>query len=240
MIDNRLKHIGIIMDGNGRWAQARGKKRTAGHRAGGNTLEKLALHACDIGLEYLSVFAFSVDNFKRDAEEVNSLMDLVIEYFNTKFTKIMKKGIKVVISGTKQGLRDDVIKAIESIEEQSKNNTKATLNICLNYGGQEEIIRMAERYHDDLVNNKVKKGSLNREEFAKYMDNYLPPMDILIRTGGEKRLSNFMLYNLSYAEIFFLDVYFPDFNNEMLDEVIEQFYQKDRRFGGINEKKGNS
>ena len=240
MIDDKLKHIAIIMDGNGRWAEARGKKRSAGHKAGSETLEKIATHAVDIGLKYLSVYAFSTDNFKRSEEEVNYLMDLFIEMFTKNFEKLLDKGIKVVFSGAKEGLRADVLNAMDDIVERSKNNNKATLNVCLNYGGREEIIRAAERYHDDLVSGKVKKGEINRDTFTRYLDNDLPPIDILIRTGKEKRVSNFMLYELYYAEMYFLDTLFPDFTPEMLDDIIADFYGVERRFGGINYEKSSS
>ena len=240
MIDEKLKHIAIIMDGNGRWAQARGLSRSMGHKEGSKTLENIALHACDIGLKYLSVYAFSTDNFKRSQDEVDYLMNLFVEMFNKNYKKLIKKGIKVVFSGSKDNLRSDVVKAMEKAEEDSKNNTVATLNVCLNYGSQEEIIRASEKYHDDLIAGKITKEEMNRDLFYKYMDNDLPPVDILIRTGGEKILSNFMLYQLMYAEMYFLDVYFPDFTPDMLDEVIDNFYGRDRRFGGINEKKRTS
>ncbi len=240
MIDDKLKHIAIIMDGNGRWAEARGKKRSAGHKAGSETLEKIATHAVDIGLKYLSVYAFSTDNFKRSEEEVNYLMDLFIEMFTKNFEKLLDKGIKVVFSGAKEGLRADVLNAMDDIVERSKNNNKATLNVCLNYGGREEIIRACERYHEDLVSGKVKKGEINRDTFTRYLDNDLPPIDILIRTGKEKRVSNFMLYELYYAEMYFLDTLFPDFTPEMLDDIIADFYGVERRFGGINYEKSSS
>ena len=238
---NNLKHIAIIMDGNGRWAQKKGMIRSLGHKKGASTLEKLALHINDLKIEYLSVYAFSTDNFKRSKEEVDYLMNLFIEMFNKKFKKLQSKGIKVVFSGDKNGLREDVIKAMDNITKETENNNCSVLNICLNYGSQEEIIRAANRYYNDLINNKISINDINRDNFYKYMDNDLPPIDLLIRTGGEKRLSNFMLYQLTYAEIFFIDTLFPDFTTKKLDKIIDNFYLKDRRFGGIsNEKKTNS
>ena len=240
MIDEKLKHLAIIMDGNGRWAQERAMKRSMRHKAGSEQLESLALHACDIGIKYMSVYAFSTDNFKRSKEEVDYLMNLFIEMFSKNYKKLIKKGIRVVFSGAREGLRQDVLKAMDDVTEKSKDNTNAILNVCLNYGGQEEIIRAAEKYHEDLTSGKVKKGDINRDNFYQYLDNNLPPIDLLIRTGGEKRLSNFMLYELTYAEMYFIDTYFPAFTPEMLDEIIDNFYGRDRRFGGINEKKANS
>ncbi len=240
MIDEKLKHVAIIMDGNGRWAEARGKKRSAGHKAGSDALEKIALHAVDIGLKYLSVYAFSTDNFKRSEEEVNYLMNLFIEMFSKNYKRLLEKGVKVVFSGAREGLRADVLEAMDDIVEKSAKNTNATLNVCLNYGGREEIIRAAERYHDDLVSGKVQKGDIDRDSFNRYLDNDLPPIDILIRTGREKRVSNFMLYQLYYAEMYFTDTLFPDFTPEMLDDIIADFYGVERRFGGINYEKSAS
>lgn len=240
MVDDKIKHVAIIMDGNGRWAQKRGLPRSMGHKEGASVLEKIALHAADIGIKYLSVYAFSTDNFKRSKEEVDYLMNLFVEMFNKKFKTIIERGVRIVFSGVKDNLREDVKKVIDDVTEKTKDNTVSTLNICFNYGSQEEIIRASERYHEDLVSGKITKEEMNRDLFYKYMDEDLPPIDILIRTGGEKRLSNFMLYQLMYAEMYFLDVYFPAFTPNMLDEVIDNFYGRDRRFGGINEKKRES
>ena len=235
---NVPKHVAIIMDGNGRWAKKRGLPRSAGHLEGSKTLEKLALHAIDMGVNVLSVYAFSTDNFKRDKEEVDYLMDLAVKYFNTKFEKINKRGIKVVISGRKANLRDDVVKAINSIEEKTKNNKEGILNICLNYGGQEEIIDGAIRLAQDIKNG-LDVSEFKREDFYKYMYHELPPIDLLIRTGGEERVSNFMLYEMSYAEFYFTNTYFPDFDKSELNKALFMFDNRDRRFGGINDKKSN-
>ena len=235
---NVPKHVAIIMDGNGRWAKKRGMPRSAGHLEGSKTLEKLALHAIDMGVSVLSVYAFSTDNFKRDKEEVDYLMDLVVKYFNTKFEKINKRGIKVVISGRKTNLRDDVVNAINSIEEKTKDNKEGILNICLNYGGQEEIIDGAIRLAEDIKNG-LDVSAFTREDFYKYMYHELPPIDLLIRTGGEERVSNFMLYEMSYAEFYFTNTYFPDFDKSELNKALFMFDNRDRRFGGINDKKSN-
>lgn len=239
-MENKLKHIAIIMDGNGRWAQKRGLKRSFGHKKGANTLEKIATHINKIGVDVLSVYAFSTDNFKRSKEEVDYLMNLFIEMFNKKFTKLKENGIKVVFSGSKDGLREDVISSMNNIVNETQNNKGTILNVCLNYGAQEEIIRASERYHEDLVNNKVTKEEINRDNFYKYLDNELPAIDILIRTGGEHRLSNFMLYQMTYAEIFFIDTLFPDLKTKEIDDIIKSFLHTDRRFGGLNEKKTNN
>lgn len=235
---NVPNHVAMIMDGNGRWAEKRGMPRSAGHLEGSKTLEKLAIHAIDMGVKILSVYAFSTDNFKRDTIEVNYLMDLIVKYFNTKFEKINKKGVKVVISGRKINLREDVIEAINNIEEKTKNNTAGILNICLNYGGQEEIIDGAIRLAEDIKNG-LDVTSFKREDFYRYMYHELPPIDLLIRTGGELRVSNFMLYEMSYSEFYFTNTYFPDFDKSEFNKALFMYENRDRRFGGNHDEKSN-
>ena len=235
---NVPKHVAIIMDGNGRWAEKRGLPRSSGHLEGSKTLEKLALHAIDVGVKVLSVYAFSTDNFKRSQEEVDYLMDLVVKYFNTKFEKINKRGIKVVISGRKTNLREDVINAINSIEEKTENNTEGILNICLNYGGQEEVIDGAIKLAEDIKNG-LDITNFTREDFYRYMYHELPPIDLLIRTGGELRVSNFMLYEMSYSEFYFTNTFFPDFDKSEFNKAIFMYENRDRRFGGLNDKKSS-
>ena len=226
-------HIAIIMDGNGRWATEKGKKRSEGHKEGAKVLERLALHAEKLGVKVLSVYAFSTDNFKRSKEEVDYLMDLVIYYLNHKMKTVIEKGIKIVFSGRKVGLRDDVIKAIDTITNKTKDNDKCTLNICLNYGAQEEIVDASIKIADDINSGKLKKEDLTRDNFYKYLYQDLPPIDLLIRTGREHRLSNFMLYQSFYAEIYFVDTYFPDFLESNLEEAINYYQNRDRRFGNV-------
>ena len=235
---NVPKHVAIIMDGNGRWATKRGLVRSAGHLEGSKTLEKLAIHAIDMGVKVLSVYAFSTDNFKRDAKEVNYLMDLVVKYFNTKFEKINKKGVKVVISGRKTNLRSDVIEAINNIEKKTKDNTAGIIYICLNYGGQVEIIDGAIRLAEDIKNG-LDVSNFKREDFNHYMYHELPPIDLLIRTGGELRVSNFMLYEMSYSEFYFTNTYFPDFDKSEFNKALFMYENRDRRFGGLNDKKSS-
>jgi len=234
--DMKPKHVAIIMDGNGRWATKRGLNRSAGHLEGSKTLEKLAMHAIDQGIEVLSVYAFSTDNFKRSKEEVDFLMDLMIKMFTKKFSKLHKKGIRVLISGRRVNLREDVLKAIDDVQEMTKDNKAGILNICLNYGGQEEIIDGAIRLAEDIKAG-LDVSNFKREDFYKYLYHELPPIDLLIRTGGEERLSNFMLYQSSYSEFYFTKTWFPDFNEEEFDKAICAFVNRDRRFGGIKEQK---
>ena len=229
---NIPRHISIIMDGNGRWATNRGLKRSEGHLAGSKMLERLAIHAIDLGVEVLSVYAFSTDNFKRSEEEVNYLMNLFIKMFKTKFKTLNKKGIRVTFSGRKEPLREDVLKSMESIKELTKNNTKGTLNICLNYGGQEEIVDAIKK----IVNDKVDVNTIDKNTLYKYLYNDLPPIDLLIRTSGELRVSNYMIYEMAYSEFYFTDTLFPDFDEEELDKAIYAYNKRDIRLGGNSKK----
>lgn len=226
-------HVGIIMDGNGRWATERGKKRSEGHKEGGKALERLALHAKKLGIKVLSLYAFSTDNFKRSKEEVDFLMDLLIQYFTKKLNKVCEEGIKVVFSGRSEPLRKDVLAAMDNIVNRTKNNKECILNICINYGGQEEIVDASIKVADDLNNGVIKKEDINRDNFFKYLYQDLPPIDLLIRTGKEHRLSNFMLYQAFYAEIYFVDTYFPDFLESNLEEALNYYSMRDRRFGNV-------
>lgn len=230
---NVPNHVAIIMDGNGRWAQDRGLKRSLGHKAGGEALEKIALYAKKIGVKVLSVYAFSTDNFKRSAEEVNFLMDLLIYYFNEKLDSVCNGGIKIVFSGRREPLSSKVLAAMDKIVERTKNNQECILNICLNYGGQEEIVDASIKIARDINDGILKEDDLNRDNYFKYLYQELPPIDLLIRTGKEHRLSNFMLYQAFYAEIYFIDTYFPDFDEDSLDKAIEYFNKCDRRYGGV-------
>ncbi len=233
---NVPNHVAIIMDGNGRWATTRGLNRSEGHKEGAKNLEKLATHAMDMGVKILSVYAFSTDNFKRSKEEVDALMKLFIKYFKTKFSKLMKRGIKVVFSGRSAGLPKDVLNAMASIEKETKDNKEGVLNICLNYGSQEEIIDASIKLAQD-INKGLDISNFKREDFYKYLYNDLPPVDLLIRTGGEQRLSNFMLYQISYSEFYFTNTYFPDFDKSEFNKALFMFENRDRRFGGLNDKK---
>ena len=230
---NVPNHVAIIMDGNGRWAQERGLKRSEGHKEGAKTLEKLAIHAKELGIKVLSVFAFSTDNFKRSKEEVDYLMNLCITYFNEKLSKVIDNNVKIVFSGRQENLRKDVLEAMENVTEKTKNNTACILNICFNYGGQEEIVDATKKVFSDLKNGKLKEEDLNKENFYQYMYQNLPPIDFLIRTGKEHRLSGFMLYQATYAELYFVDTYFPDFLEKDLEEALEYYSTRDRRFGNV-------
>lgn len=233
-MDNKVpNHVAIIMDGNGRWAQKRGLKRTKGHQKGADVLKKISEYVYDKKIKVLSVFAFSTENWKRDKEEVDYLMNLFLTAFKNNFEAIKKKGVKVVFSGVKEKLSNKVINAMHKMMEETKNNKNGIFNICLNYGGQDEIVEATKKICEDVSENKLKIEEINKEIFSKYLFNDLPPIDLMIRTSGEYRISNFMLWQLAYSELYFTDTLWPDFNEKEFDKAIDSFNKRDRRFGAV-------
>lgn len=218
-------HIGIIMDGNRRWAKEKNKKTIEGHLAGANRIISLAKYIFDKGVKYLSIYAFSTENFNRSAEEVSYLMGLIIKFFNERVNELHAYNIKIVVSGLRDNLSKDVLKCIDNVVDLTKDNTGGVLNVCLNYGGRREIV--------DAV-NKIKEANITvtEETFGKYLYNDLPDLDFVIRTSGEERISNFMLWQISYAEFYFPKVYFPDFDEKEFDKALEIYNNRNRRFGG--------
>lgn len=224
-------HVGIILDGNGRWATERGLKRSEGHKAGFETLKILSKHVFTRGVKVLSVFAFSTENFNRTKDEVDYLMNLFLKGFKSSIKEFNKNNIKVVFSGRKEPLSDKVYESMKSLEKETLNNTGGILNICLNYGGQTEIVDTTKKLINDVLDDKLKTEDITPEIFMKNLYNDLPPMDFLIRTSGEIRVSNFMLFSLAYAEMYFPLTYFPDFKEDEFDKVLEEYTKRDRRFG---------
>lgn len=229
-------HVAIIMDGNGRWAQKRGLKRTNGHKKGAEVLKKISEYVYDRKIKVLSVFAFSTENWKRDKEEVDYLMDLFLKAFKDNFESIKNKGVKIVFSGLKSKLSDKVIKSMEKMSKETENNKNGIFNICLNYGGQDEILEATKKICEDVSNKSLEISDINNSLFNKYLFNELPPIDLMIRTSGEYRISNFMLWQMAYSELYFTDVLWPDFDEKELDKAIDSFNKRDRRFGGIKKK----
>ena len=227
-------HVAIILDGNGRWATERGLSRSMGHKAGFDNLKKLAKHVFKRGVKILSVFAFSTENFKREKAEVDYLMDLLV----TKFKKLVDKkdNVKIVFSGRRDNLRDDVLDAINEIEDTTKDNTGHIFNICFNFGGRADIVDATKKIVNDCKEGIISIDDIDEEMYKKYLYNGIGDIDLLIRTSGELRISNFMIYQLSYSEMYFPKTYFPDFNGKEFDIAIEAFNGRDRRFGGINKK----
>ncbi len=218
-------HVGIIMDGNRRWAKERGKKSIDGHLAGANNIMELAKHVFATGVKYLSIYAFSTENFNRSEEEVGYLMGLIIKFFNERAKELDENNIKIVFSGKRERLKSNVWQCICKVMEMTKNNTGGVLNVCLNYGGRAEIIDAVKKLKDSDL-------EINEENFAKCLYQDLPDLDFVIRTSGEMRISNFMLWQISYAELYFPKVYFPDFNNDEFDKALEEYSNRHRRFGG--------
>lgn len=227
-------HVAIIVDGNGRWAQNKGLARSKGHQAGYKNLKNLSKYILEKDIKVLSLYVFSTENFKRDNEEVDYLMNLFVKGFKNDASYFDKENIKVIFSGRKDNLRTDVLESMNIIENKTKNNTKGILNICLNYGGRLEIIDACNKAIDDVKNGLL--DEVNENNFKNYLYQNLPDVDLLIRTGGEIRVSNFLLYQISYAELYFTDIYFPDFNSEDFENALIYYTSKDRRFGGINKK----
>lgn len=220
-------HIAIIMDGNGRWAEKRGLPRTLGHKEGANALRKIITYAGKIGVKYLTVYAFSTENWKRSKDEVDALMFLFKTYLKNEEKSIMKNNVRFLVSGRKDDVSPSLLEAIKKLEDKSKNNTGLTLNIAFNYGGRAEIV--------DAVNSILKSGidNLAEENFSKYLYNNIPDPELLVRTSGELRISNFLLWQIAYSEIYITDALWPDFDEKELDKAIESYNGRDRRFGGV-------
>lgn len=230
----KINHIGIIVDGNGRWAKEKGKSRSEGHKAGAETLEKIILYISKEKIaNYLSLYVFSTENFSRSPEEVNYLMELFMKWFKKCKEKYKNANIKVLFSSQKEFLKPEIVKAIDELEETTKDNTGLVVNFCLSYGGRQEIVDATKKIATAVLENKLNINDINEELFKKYLYNDLPDVDFLIRTSGENRVSNFMLWQISYAEMYFPKVYFPDFTPKCLEEAIEEYEKRDRRFGNI-------
>lgn len=225
-------HVGIIMDGNGRWAQKRGLARSLGHKAGADNLLSLCKHISKVGVKYLSLYAFSTENFKREVGEVNYLMNLFIELFNSKLKELSDNNVKVIFSGRREPLPEKVLKAMDEVVTYSENNTGLILNICINYGGRAEIVDMTKKLCELYKDNKITLEDIDYDLVNKSLYHELPDVDLVIRTSGELRISNFMLYQSSYAEYYFPETLFPDFNEEEFDKAILEFNKRNRRFGG--------
>lgn len=231
-------HVGIIMDGNGRWAQQRNLPRTAGHKAGVDTARSIMLAAADMGIKYLTLYTFSTENWSRPAAEVNYLMELLGLHLKTEKAFYRKNGIRLLHLGDINRLTPELQKDIHAVIEDSKNNTRLNLVLAINYGGRDEINRaitkmMADRQSENTQNIST---STQSGDISDYFDvPELPDADLIIRTGGEKRLSNFLLWQSAYAELEFIDTLWPDFNTECFKQCILEYEKRNRRFGGLNQ-----
>lgn len=223
---NVPNHIAIIMDGNGRWAKNQNKPRVFGHKAGANTLRKIMEYCNKIGVTYLTVYAFSTENWKRSQEEVDALMFLFKSYIKSERENLLKNKIRFMVSGREEGVNPSLMEAIKELEEVTSKDYEMTLNIAFNYGGRAEIT--------DAVNKILKEGktSITEEEFSKYLYNDIPDPDFVIRTSGEFRISNFLLWQIAYSEIYITDKYWPDFDEVEMEKAILSYSKRERRFGG--------
>ena len=227
------RHIAIILDGNGRWAKKRGLPRTAGHAAGAETFRKIAYYCRDIGVDYLTVYAFSTENWKRPEGEVKTIMRLLDKYLREAIDTMERDGMKMRIFGDVSGLSPELQELAHRTDEIADHIDGFQANVCLNYGGRDEIVHAAKRWAADLAVGKV-DGELTEETFSRYLYSAnVPDPDLLIRPGGEQRLSNFLLWQCAYAEFYFTDVLWPDFTPEELDKAIAVFRSRDRRYGGV-------
>lgn len=222
------RHIGFILDGNRRWAKKHGLPTYEGHLAGVTALEDV-LEACvDSGVEYISFYTWSTENWNRAEDEVRATMKIVRSIFGREMKRMIKEGCRFVAMGDRETIPDDILKLIEKAEADSRLGTRATLVMCFNYGGQQEIVRAAQR----AVDSGVSAGALTLENFTQYLDHPdIPPCDVIVRTSGEKRLSNFMLWRAAYSELLFLDKLWPEMTKQDVTGIIEEYNKRNRRFG---------
>jgi undecaprenyl diphosphate synthase len=221
------------MDGNGRWAKAQGKPRTAGHLVGADNVRTIAIAANELGVKYLTLYAFSTENWKRSADEVNYIMKLPAVFFKKYMQEFLDRGYRMNIIGELDKLPKNTEKVLRDAMDESRNNTGLNLNICMNYGSQREIVLAANAYAKDVLEGKKELG-IDTDEFEQYlMTKDFPPVDLLIRTSGELRISNYLLWQIAYAELAFVPESWPEFTPEVLKRCLDEYAGRDRRFGGV-------
>ena len=233
---NVPQHVAIILDGNGRWAKSKGMPRIYGHAQGSKNVERICEEAWRLGIKYLTVYAFSTENWNRPQDEVDALMNLLRRYMKTCLTTASKNDMKVRVIGDITRLDEDIRSRILELEEATKNNGGLNFQIAINYGSRDELVRGIRRLAQDCVDNKQDPAEITEAVIERYLDTHgIPDPDLLIRTSGEQRLSNFLLWQLAYTEFYFTDVHWPAFTKEELIKAIEQYNKRDRRFGGVKE-----
>ena len=231
---NVPEHIAVIMDGNGRWAKKRFMPRGFGHKAGADALEQALEDADELGIKYLTVYAFSTENWKRSVEEVTGLMNLFRKFLESAIPKSNKNNVRVRVLGERSKLPPDMIKAIEILEESTKNNTGLQFNVALNYGGRDEIARAMKKIAEEVKDGKLSPEDITEEVISSHLDTWeIPDPDLLVRTSGEERISNFLPWQLAYSEFYFTDTLWPDFNRNSFIEAIRHYTKRDRRYGGV-------
>ena len=233
---NVPQHVAIILDGNGRWAKKRGMPRNYGHAQGAKNVEKICEEAWRMGIKYLTVYAFSTENWNRPQNEVDALMKLLRNYMKTCLKTAAQNDMKVRVIGDITRLDEDIQKRILELEEATKDNGGLNFQIAINYGSRDEMIRAMKKLSDVCMKGSVKAEDITEELFSDYLDTKgIPDPDLLIRTSGELRLSNFLLWQLAYAEFYFTDVPWPNFTKEELEKAVVQYNSRDRRYGGVKE-----
>ncbi len=238
-IDPRIipQHVAVIMDGNGRWAKEQGKPRTYGHYAGAERLKEIVRIADNIGVKALSAYAFSTENWKRPAAEVSFIMKLLDRYLTNEIETFQKNNVCVRFMGSRDGLPKNVQEKMDNAVQKTKDNTGIILNLAINYGGQAEILEAVKKVASEVKDGLLSIDEINIKSFENYLyTKDLPPLDLLIRTGGDFRVSNFMLWQIAYAEIWNTEIYWPDFSSEFFLQAVKDFQKRDRRFGGLNTK----
>jgi len=234
------RHVAIIMDGNGRWAAARGLPRAEGHRRGVEALRRTIRAAGELGIQIITIFSFSAENWSRPAAEVGELMGLLRRFIRNDLAELHQSKVRVRIIGERVGLDPDIGRLLTEAEELTRCNTGLTLVVAFNYGARQEIARAAQRIAEQVANGTLKAADVNAEAFGKFLDAPdLPDPDLLIRTSGEKRLSNFLLWQSAYSELVFVPTYWPDFDRATLEAAISEFQHRERRFGGLVAKTGS-
>ncbi|MBR6228216.1 MAG: isoprenyl transferase [Eubacterium sp.] len=230
------RHIAIILDGNGRWAKRRHLPRKAGHAEGARNVERICRAARDLGVDYITMYAFSTENWKRPKEEVDELMDLLEAELRSSIKRSMKNNLRMRVIGDRTVLSESFLQAIRELEETTENNTGLDVSIALNYGSRDEIVRMVRSVAEDAVAGRVTAGEIDEDFVSNRLDTHMvPDPELLVRTGGEQRLSNYLLWQLAYAEFYFTDKTWPEFDKKELEKAIDYFNHVDRRFGGLNE-----
>ena len=228
------RHVAIIMDGNGRWAKARRLPRAAGHRRGVEAVRRIVRKAGEIGIKVLTLYAFSSENWRRPVEEVSDLMGLLRHFIRADLNEIAEAGVRIRVIGDYRAFQDDVVKLIDGAIERTAGNTGMTLVIALNYGSQNEIARAAQLLAERARSGQIEPSSITADTIAAELDTAdIPPVDLLIRTSGERRLSNFLLWQAAYAELLFVDTLWPDFGEAELAQALDDFARRERRFGGL-------
>lgn len=227
------RHVAVIMDGNGRWAAERGLPRVEGHRQGVETVRQVVEASIELGITHLTLFSFSSENWSRPEQEIYDLFGLLRRFVRRDLAELHKNGVKITVIGSRIGLEDDILRMLDDAVELTKDNTSLNLIIAFNYGGRDEIARAARRIAEDAKEGRLAPKDVTQDRFAAYLDTAgLPDPDLLIRTSGELRLSNFLLWQLAYAEFVFVDAYWPDFNKELFVAAIAEYQRRNRRFGG--------